>query len=155
MGPYPYRYEKVKIAADSDPDGHHIIVLVLLIFLKFYPEIIEEGRLSVLLPPLYGAKKDKEFIPIYNVKEFDELQKTKRGFTFQRFKGLGELIADNMRKVLDNDTEYVIRSPKNKKIIDKLLKIVTDTEEKRKYLERLEFNFESFIEEVFEGKEGV
>lgn len=128
-------------------DGLHINVLVILIFLKYFPELIKEGRLFVVIPPLYGARKGKEFIPIYNVD--DLAQYKEKGYITQRFKGLGEMTQDQMRVTLDNKIEYQVQYPKNQKIIDNLLKIITDTTEKRKYLNKLEFNFAGFIADVF------
>lgn len=59
-----------------------------------------------------------------------------------------------MRTILDNGIEYIVKYPKNKKTIDKLLNIITSTSEKQKYLEKLEYNFDDFISELFEQKEG-
>ncbi len=134
-------------------DGLHINVLVILIFLKLYPDIIEQGRLRIVLPPLYCAKNKKEFIPIYNVEEFEKYKKDNK-YTCQRLKGLGELNAAGMRTILDNGLEYVVHMPKNKTTIDKLINIITSTNEKQKYLEKLEYNFNDFICELFEKKEG-
>ena len=52
LGEYPYRYQYIKQVCDADMDGLHINVLVVLIFLKLYPDIIKEGRLKIILPPL-------------------------------------------------------------------------------------------------------
>ncbi len=134
-------------------DGLHINVLVVLIFLKLYPDIIEQGRLKIVLPPLYCAKNKKEFIPIYNVEDFEKYKNDSK-YTCQRLKGLGELNAAGMRSILDNGIEYTVRMPHNKKVIDKLLNIITSTSEKQKYLEKLEYNFDDFISELFEKKEG-
>lgn len=147
VGAYPYRYQHVKIVADADNDGMHINVLVILIFLKYFPELIKEGRLFVVIPPLYGARKGKEFIPIYNVDNLAQYKE--KGYITQRFKGLGEMTQDQMRVTLDNKIEYQVQYPKNQKIIDNLLKIITDTTEKRKYLNKMEFNFAGFIADVF------
>ena len=67
-------------------DGLHINVLVVLIFLKLYPDIIKEGRLKIILPPLYCAKNKKEFIPIYNVEDYEKYKKDSK-YTCQRLKG--------------------------------------------------------------------
>lgn len=134
-------------------DGLHINVLVVLIFLKLYPDIIEQGRLKIVLPPLYCAKNKKEFIPIYNVEDFEKYKNDSK-YTCQRLKGLGELNAAGMRSILDNGIEYTVQMPHNKKVIDKLLNIITSTSEKQKYLEKLEYNFDDFISELFEKKEG-
>ena len=58
-----------------------------------------------------------------------------------------------MRAILDKGMEYTVKFPKNKKIIDKLLNIILSTDEKQKYLDRLEYNFDDFISELFVEKE--
>ena len=58
-----------------------------------------------------------------------------------------------MRAILDKGIEYTVKMPRNKKIIDKLLNIILSTEEKQKYLDKLEYNFDDFISELFERKE--
>ena len=148
VGAPPYRYEKVKILADADLDGAHINVLVILIFFKYFKELIDEGRLSVILPPLYGANKKDKFIPIYNL---DDVEKYKqKNYDIQRFKGLGEMSAEFMRQILDNEIEYVIQPPENEKLLNHLIKIITSPEEKRKYLEKTEeYNLNKFISEIF------
>lgn len=148
VGSYPYRYKNVKIVADGDFDGLHINILVILLFLKYFPELIKEGRLSIVLPPLYGAKKGKEFIPIYNIDEIDLYRNQK--FEIQRFKGLGEMTASQMRKTLNTNHEYTVIYPKSEKIVEKLLKIITDTNEKQKILNMMEFNFQDFLKSIFQ-----
>ena len=86
LGNYPYRYQYIKQVCDSDFDGLHINVLVVLIFLKLYPDIIKEGRLKIVLPPLYCAKNKKEFIPIYNVSDYEKYKNDGR-YVCQRLKG--------------------------------------------------------------------
>ena len=152
MGEYPYRYKKVKIVSDADFDGLHINILVALIFIRYFPELIKEGRLSVVIPPLYGAKKGKEFVPIYAVQETEKYKKEK--YEVQRFKGLGEMTGSQMRHMLDLEIEHIVKMPKSQKTVDKLLKIITDTPEKRKYLGKLEYNFDDFVQEVFGGRSG-
>lgn len=58
-----------------------------------------------------------------------------------------------MRAILDKGIEYVVKMPRNKKIIDKLINIIVSTDEKQKYLDRLEYNFDDFISELFVEKE--
>jgi len=99
---------------------------------------------------LYGAIKSGKFTPIYDVKMFEDYSK-KPGYEMRRFKGLGEMSAYMMRQVMDSGTEYVIKYPKNAKMVDKLIKIIVDSSEKRKYLGMVEeYNFEKFIQNVFQ-----
>lgn len=145
IGAPPHRYEKIKIVADADPDGLHINVLVILLINKFFPDIIKEGRLSVVLPPLYGAYKNKTFIPLYNITDANKYAES--GYSIQRFKGLGEMNSDQMRAVFDSETEYVISGSSH---LDELLKIITNSDVKRQYLNlEEEYNFKDFIQTVF------
>lgn len=145
IGAPPHRYEKIKIVADADPDGLHINVLVILLINKFFPDIIKEGRLSVVLPPLYGAYKNKTFIPLYNITDANKYAEF--GYSIQRFKGLGEMNSDQMRAVFDSETEYVISGSSH---LDELLKIITNSDVKRQYLNlEEEYNFKDFIQTVF------
>lgn len=126
-------------------DGLHINVLVILLINKFFPDIIKEGRLSVVLPPLYGAYKNKTFIPLYNVTDANKYAES--GYSIQRFKGLGEMNSDQMRAVFDSETEYVISESSH---LDELLKIITNSDVKRQYLNlEEEYNFKDFIQTVF------
>lgn len=145
IGAPPHRYEKIKIVADADPDGLHINVLVILLINKFFPDIIKDGRLSVVLPPLYGAYKNKTFIPLYNITDANKYAES--GYSIQRFKGLGEMNSDQMRAVFDSETEYVISESSH---LDELLKIITNSDVKRQYLNlEEEYNFKDFIQTVF------
>lgn len=126
-------------------DGLHINVLVILLINKFFPDIIKEGRLSVVLPPLYGAYKNKTFIPLYNITDANKYAES--GYSIQRFKGLGEMNSDQMRAVFDSETEYVISESSH---LDELLKIITNSDVKRQYLNlEEEYNFKDFIQTVF------
>ena len=81
------RYNKVKIIADADVDGAHIVVLVLLLLQKYADDLIKSGNVSVVLPPLHGASKGKKFYPIYTDNQMTKYRS--EGYTIQRFKGLG------------------------------------------------------------------
>lgn len=142
-----YRYDKITIVCDADSDGHHIVVLLILILCKYFEDLIREKRISILLPPLYAATKNKKFIPLYKIEETEVYKK--QGYTIRRFKGLGEMKPDQMEEVLKTGLQYTLEIPKNKKRIDQLIKVITDTDEKRKYMGMEEqFNFSSFIEEI-------
>lgn len=150
VGQYPYRYNKIKVISDADFDGLHINVLVILIISKFFPEIIKEERLSIILPPLYGAYKNKSFIPLYSI---DDVSKYKEnGYAVQRFKGLGEMNSDQMRIIFNSNIEYIVKESKN---IEETIKIILDSEIKRQYLNRDEYNFNTFIENVFKNIKSI
>ena len=129
-------------------DGLHINALVVLLLHKFFPDLITEGRVSIVMPPLYGASKGKQFIPIYNVNDLEKYKN--KGYTTQRFKGLGEMRSDQMRAVFDSNFEYIVQEPKQ---LEEDIKIITDSAEKRKYLNLTqEFNFEKFLKEIFKER---
>ena len=92
------KYDKIIIMADADVDGAHISTLLLTLFYRFMPELIYEGHIYIAMPPLYKAMPSKgpeEYL--YDDKALEKYRKSHKGpFTLQRYKGLGEMDADQL-----------------------------------------------------------
>ncbi len=94
------RYHKVVIMTDADVDGSHIATLILTFFFRYMKELIENGHIFIATPPLYLVKKGAKQEYAWNDKEREELTKLfstdGKGVTIQRYKGLGEMNAEQL-----------------------------------------------------------
>ena len=86
------RYHKIVLMTDADVDGAHIRTLLLTLFYRYFPKIIENGHLYIAQPPLFRLQKNKDVHYVYSEKEKDEtMKKMGDSVNIQRYKGLGEM----------------------------------------------------------------
>lgn len=108
--PKKLKYDKIIIATDSDPDGHHISLLLIALFLRHTPQLIEDGHLFRVSAPFYGVKHSGKYHLLYSDEELVEFEK-KYGKQkhLDRFKGLGAMTEEL--------TEKHLMDPNNRKLI--------------------------------------
>ncbi len=103
------RYGKICILADADSDGLHIASLLIALFVKHFPSLVENGHVFVAMPPLYRIDVGKEVFYALDESERQgyldliEAEKKKGKVTVQRFKGLGEMNPLQLRETAMNE----------------------------------------------------
>ena len=104
-------YDKVIIMTDADVDGSHIQVLLITFFYRYMRPLIEEGRLYIATPPLYKIEFSKnETVYAYNDDELKEYTKNRKPIDTQRYKGLGEMDAEQLwETTMDPEHRLLIR----------------------------------------------
>lgn len=104
------RYHKVIIMCDADVDGSHISTLILTFFFRYMRELIEQGHVYIATPPLYLIKKGAKKAYAWNEKERELLQNEYgQGAGIQRYKGLGEMNAEQLWETTMNPETRTLR----------------------------------------------
>lgn len=89
-------YSKIIIMTDADDDGAHIQVLLLTFFYRYMKPLIEAGKLYIALPPLYKVSTPREVNYVWTNEELKRITDGKSNYNIQRYKGLGEMNADQL-----------------------------------------------------------
>jgi DNA gyrase/topoisomerase IV subunit B len=125
-------------------DGKHIVTLTSVALLKYANSLIKNRKVVVVLPPLYGATKGKNFIPIYNFSDVAKYES--QGYNVTRFKGLGEMNPSQLKEIVYNSPrEYIINPPKDSSEGEIIIKCLTDTHLKRTICKDERFGIERLL----------
>ena len=149
------QYSKVIIMTDADTDGAHIQVLLLTFFYRYMRGLIQSGKVFIALPPLYKvSKKNGKKEDVVYAWDEEELEFAKkkigRGYTIQRYKGLGEMNADQLWETTMNpDTRTLIQvSIEDAALVERRVSVLMgDKVEPRR--EWIEDNVQFSLEDTF------
>ena len=103
------KYNKVIILSDADQDGAHIRALLLTFFYRYTRELITSGHVYMGMPPLYKVQKGKDVFYAYDDDELSKITKGMKGYTLQRYKGLGEMNPEQLWETT--------RNPENRSLV--------------------------------------
>ena len=148
------QYERVIIMTDADTDGAHIQTLILTFFYNFMRPLIEEGYVYIAVPPLYKVKAGKEEVYCYQEDELNELRNKYQKIEIQRYKGLGEMNAEQLwETTMDPETRSLVRVDiEDYSTAEKRLNVLMgDKPELRR--EWIEDNVDFTLDDEYGGKE--
>jgi DNA gyrase subunit B len=115
------KYNRVIILSDADQDGAHIRAILLTFFFRYMRELVADGHVYIGMPPLYKCQKGSNVIYSYDDRELDAaIKKIGKGYTLQRYKGLGEMNPEQLWETTMN--------PENRKLVQVTLEDAPEAE---------------------------
>ncbi|MBU1077808.1 MAG: hypothetical protein KKH98_10985 [Spirochaetes bacterium] len=127
------KYSKVICATDADDDGLHIFSLLTLALAILVPDVIKNGHYYYAETPLYAINEKNNFVPLWTNEDITNARNANKPLL--RVKGLGEMNPDQLKVVLINEKTRRLIPITYSSNIDRMVKLFTDSEEKRKLLD--------------------
>lgn len=148
-------YGKIIIMTDADDDGAHIQILLLTFFYRYMRPLIENGMLFIARPPLYRVTFGKDYKYLNTNEELSEFRNTYKGnFNIQRYKGLGEMNADQLwETTMDPITRSIIKVTMGEAHLTEKRVSVLMGEEVEPRKEWIEENVDFSLEDDFRGND--
>lgn len=126
------RYNKIIIATDSDPAGHWIAALLIILFAKLVPDVIKNGYLFLCKTPLFATRRKGKFIPLWTKEQLDKARE--KGEKVKRYKGLGEYDPEDIKIfILDESTRILVPVtwPVRESNVEDIFELFTSSRRKR------------------------
>jgi len=128
------QYKNIIIATDEDSDGQHISSLIINFFYKWFPYIIEEGRLFKLVTPLVACDYKNKRKYFFSLKDFVKFSENRKLFNMDYLKGLGSLSISDWKYVMDNKILFqIIKDRSSKRFLE--IAFGDSSDKRKKWLE--------------------